>query len=183
MNSTSAQTANDKDQLIALLEKSERRWLDVLNSIPESACGAKLNDECWSILQIAEHVAAAEHGMYRAIELAAEKTTAPNLEVDQKLIAGGTNRSVKRQAPAPSVPKGRWQTLAECAAMFQSSRSRTIEMVRNAENLRGKLVAHPLLGELDGHQMVLVMAGHPERHALQIEEIKASDAYRLAAGH
>src|SRR6478752_6689685 len=121
MSSTSTQAANEKDQLIALLEKSEKRWLDVLNSVPERACGAKLNDECWSILQIAEHVAAAEHGMYRAIELAAEKTTVPNLEVDQKLITGGTNRSVKRQAPAPSVPKGRWQTLAECAAMFQRS--------------------------------------------------------------
>jgi hypothetical protein len=177
MSSTSTQSVQEKDQLLTLLEKSEQRWLAVLNSVPQSGSAAKLNDDSWTILQIAEHVAAAEHGMYRAIELAAEKTTPANHEVDQKIIAGGTNRAVKRQAPAPSIPKGRWTTLTECAAMFQRSRAKTLEMVRNAENLRGKLVVHPLLGELDGHQLVLVMAGHCERHALQVEEIKASAAY------
>jgi hypothetical protein len=177
MGSIPAQSATEKEQLLAALEKSERRWMEVLESVPESAAGAKLNDDCWTILQIAEHVAAAEHGMFRAMELATEKTSPTNYEIDQKLIAGGTNREVKRQAPAPSVPKGRWQTLAECAAVFRKSRARTLAMVRSAENLRGKLVVHPLLGELDGHQLLLVMAGHPERHALQIEEIKASAAY------
>jgi hypothetical protein len=181
MSSTSAQFANEKAQLIALLEKSEKFWLDTLASVPEGAATAKLNAECWSILQIAEHVAAAEHGMYRAMELATEKTSAPNYEADQKIIQGGTNRTIKRQAPAPSLPKGRWQTLSECAAVFQKSRSRTMEMVQRTDNLRGKSVMHPILGELDGHQLVLVMAGHCERHALQIEEIKASEAYKAIA--
>ena len=115
--------------------------------------------------------------MFRAMELATEKDASPNPDVDQKIIAGGTNRTIKRQAPAPSLPKGRWQTLAECAAVFQKSRSRTLEMVQKSDNLRGKSVMHPILGELDGHQLVLVMAGHCERHALQVEEIKASAAY------
>ncbi len=182
LSSTSTQSAQGKDQLLTLLEKSEQRWLAVLNSVPEGACAAKLTDDSWTILQIAEHVAAAEHGMYRAIELAAEKTTPANHGVDQKIIAGGTNREVKRQAPAPSLPKGRWTTLAECAAMFQRSRARTMEMVSNTDNLRGKTVQHPLLGDLDGHQMVLVMATHAERHALQVEEIKASASYTAALG-
>jgi hypothetical protein len=178
MSSISAQVANEREQLIALLEKSEKCWLEVLGSVPESAAGAKLNDQCWSILEVAEHVAAAEHGMFRAMELATDKNSAPNYDADQKIIAGGTNRTIKRQAPAPSLPKGRWQTLAECAAVFQKSRSRTLEMVRNTDNLRGKSVMHPILGELDGHQLVLVMAGHCERHALQVEEIKASQSYK-----
>lgn len=180
---TSAQSATDRERLIALLDKSANRYLSVVTSVPEGACGAKLNAECWSILEIAEHVAAAEHGMFRALELATEKTTPPNYEVDQRIIAGGTNREVKRRAPEPSLPKGRWTTVAECAAAFTKSRARTIEYLRGAEDLRKKLIVHPLLGELDGHQMILVMAGHPERHALQIEEIKSSEAYKRAAQH
>ena len=182
MSSASTSAANEREQLLTLLEKSEKRWLDVLASVPEGASGAKLGGESWSILQIAEHVAAAEHGMFRAMEMATEKASAPNYEADQKIIQGGANRTIKRQAPAPSLPKGRWQTLSECAAVFQKSRSRTLEMVRQADNLRGKSVMHPVLGELDGHQLVLVMAGHCERHALQVEEIKASGSYTAALG-
>jgi hypothetical protein len=53
-------------------------------------------------------------------------------------------------------------------------------MVRSADDLRGKMFKHPLLGELDGYQAVLVIAAHPQRHALQIEEIKASPEYTAA---
>ena len=180
MNAGLAQAGTEREQLIALLENSEKRWLAVLSSVPECACGVKISDECWSILQVAEHVAAAEHGMFWAMELAKEKTTPPNYEVDKRLIGGATNREVKRQAPAPSLPKGRWMSIGECAEAFKKSRARTIEYVRTADNLRGRFVIHPLLGELDGHQMVLVMAGHPERHALQILEITGTAAYNNA---
>jgi hypothetical protein len=81
------------------------------------------------------------------------------------------------------LPKGRWLTLAECLDAFQKSRSRTMEMVRTADDLRNKMFKHPLMGELDGYQAVLVIAAHPQRHAEQIEEIKATDAYKGVAGN
>ncbi len=181
MASRSPQIATERQLLIAALEKSRDRYLKTVSSLDASCCEAKLNDDSWTILQIAEHVAVAEHGMLRALELATEKTTPANYELDQKIIAGGTNRAVKRRSPERALPKGRWASLAECISAFEVARAKSIETIRTASDLRGKAAQHPLLGELDGHQLALVMAGHAERHALQMEEIQNSEAYKSAA--
>jgi hypothetical protein len=183
MSTSSTQTASDRQQAVAALQKSLDTYLKTISSVPECNCAAKLSDGCWSIIEVAEHVAVAEHGMFRSIEISTEKTAPPDYALDQKILAGGTNREIKRMAPERAHPKGRWKTLAECAEAFRQARVRTIEFAKTAEGLRGKLVQHPLLGPVDAHQCLLIMAGHAERHALQIEEIKNSEAYNSAAAH
>jgi hypothetical protein len=180
--SSTTQTGNDREQAVAALQKSLETYLKTINSVPECNCAAKLSEECWSIIEIAEHVAVAEHGMFRSIEISTEKTTPPDFALDQKILLGGTNREIKRMAPERAHPKGRWKTLAECAEAFRQARVRTLEFANSAEGLRGKLVQHPLLGPVDAHQCLLIMAGHAQRHALQIEEIKNSAAYIGLAG-
>lgn len=180
MSMTAAQSSTDREQLIAVLEKSAESYLAVLISVPECAAGAKPSETCWSILQVAEHVAAVEHAMLRGLQLNLAKTSPTDFAKDQR-IAGIRNRTNKLQAPELVTPKGRWLTLHECAESFRKSRANTIEYLRGADNLRGKSLLHPLLGEIDGHQAIMIMAGHPERHILQIEEIKASAAYKAAA--
>jgi hypothetical protein len=180
MSMGSAQTVTDREQAVAALRKSLDAYLKTMASVPESAGSARLNDGSWTILEIAEHVAAAEHGMFRSIELSAEKTTPPDYTLDQKIIAGITNREIKRMAPERAHPKGRWKTIGECVEAFQQGRTRTLEMAKSAEGLRGRLVQHPLVGPVDAHQCLLIMAGHAERHAAQVEEIKTSAAYRAA---
>lgn len=179
---TSAQSVNEREHLISALEKSLNVYLDCIRSVPESAAGVKLNDQSWSILQVAEHVAAVEQRMLRAVQNAQEKSTAPDFERDAKIATGVRNRANRLQAPEMVVPKGRWFTLAECIDAFKEGRANTIECARTAENLRGRSFPHPLLGEIDGCQALLVMAAHTERHVGQIEEIKKSAAYKAAAG-
>jgi hypothetical protein len=180
MTTASAQVASEKVQLIAALEQSAKHYLEVLTSVPESAAGVKLSDGSWSILQVAEHVAAVEHRMLRAIQSGSEKTSPPNFELDAKIAGAVKNRESKLQSPEMVVPKGRWFTLAECTDVFKQNRAKTLEFVRTAENLRGKSILHPILGEIDGCQVMLVMAAHPERHVGQIEEIKQCAAYKAA---
>ncbi|HWR13858.1 MAG TPA: DinB family protein [Terriglobales bacterium] len=179
---TAPQSATERDQLLALLDQSTQVYLNTISSVPAAAVNVKPTPECWSILEVAEHIAVAEHGMYRAIELAAEKTTPTDYDVDQKIILGGANREFKFQAPEKSHPKGRWKTLAECVEAFKTSRARSIEFLKSAEALRNKQVQHPALGPVDAYQCALIMAKHVERHSAQIEEIKHSEAYREAAG-
>src|SRR3954447_10530894 len=159
MSSTSAQTVNDREQAVAALQKSLDLYLKTISSVAECDCTAKLSDDCWSIIEVAEHVAVAEHGMFRMIELSTEKTSPPDYTVDQRILSGGTNREMKRQAPEKSAPKGRWKTLAECKDAFKQARMRTLEFAKNTEGLRRKLVQHPALGPMDAHQCLLVMAG------------------------
>ena len=180
MSSTSTQAVNEREQLIATLEKSAKVYLDCLASVPESAAGVKLNDSSWSILQVAEHVATVEHRMLRGIQMAQEKSSAPEFERDGKIAAAVRNRGNRLRAPEMVVPKGRWFTVAECVEAFKQARTNTIEFVRTAEGLRGRSFPHPLLGEIDGCQALLVMASHAERHVEQIEEIKAAAAYKAA---
>src|SRR3954471_13297078 len=156
MSSTSTQTVGEREQLIAALEKGAKAYLECLKSVPESAAGVKLRDGCWSILQVAEHVSAVEQRMLRAIQSGPEKTSAPNFEMDAKVMGAVKNRANKLQAPEMVVPKGRWFTLAECAEVFKQGREKTLEFVRSTQNLRGKSMAHPILGEIDGYQGMLV---------------------------
>jgi uncharacterized damage-inducible protein DinB len=164
--------ATERYQLLTLLENSERKYLGTLEGISDEAAQARLNEGSWSILEIAEHVAASEHGMFRLLELGHEKTTPPNFEVDATIRVVALDRTNKRQAPQGSQPKGRWKTLAEAVEAFRLSRARTREMARDAADLRKRGGQHPLVGELDGYQMLLLMALHAARHAAQIEEIK-----------
>jgi hypothetical protein len=180
MTSTSSQLGTDREHALRVLQRSLDAYLNTITSVPERAAGLRLNDQGWSILEIAEHVSVAEHGMYRALEMAVEKTTPPDYALDHKILAGLRDREAKREAPEGSRPKGRWKSIPECIEAFKQSRARSIELVKTAEDLRRKSVRHPLLGELDGHQVLLVMATHAERHAAQIEEIKASPAYLAA---
>ena len=178
MSTGSTPIATDREQAVSALQRSLDTFLKTMEPVPESASGAKLNDGSWTILEVAEHIAVSEHGMFRGIEVSGEKTTPTDFGFDERIIVGSANRETKRTAPERAHPKGRWKSLAECVEAFKQARIRTLEFAKSAEGLRGKEVQHPLFGPVDGHQCLLIMAGHTERHTLQIEEIKASAAYQ-----
>lgn len=177
------QSVNERTLLAEKLRRSRDAYLACIRQVPDAAAEVRLTTESWSILELAEHVAVAEHGMYRAIELGAEKTTPPNYAVDAGIETKASNREIKLRAPERALPKGRWATLAQAIDAFEKSRARTLEFVEGGvKDLRKIQSEHPLIGPLDAHQMVLIMAAHPERHVKQIEEIKSSAAYRNVAG-
>jgi hypothetical protein len=155
-----------------------------VKQIPEAAANVRLRPDSWSILELAEHVAVAEHGMYRALELGTEKTAPTNYAADVEIETKAANREMKLQAPERALPKGRWKSLAEAISAFEQSRARSLELIENSgKDLRKIQSAHPLIGPVDGHQMALIMVAHPERHVKQIEEIKGTKAYKDAVGH
>ena len=62
--------------------------------------------------------------------------------------------------------------------VFRGTRAETIQFVRETGgNLRGYSFPHIAFGELDCVQWLLVLAGHLERHAHQIEQIQADPKY------
>jgi uncharacterized damage-inducible protein DinB len=176
------QPENERQQLAAALRKSREVYLRCIKDVGESAATARLSENSWSILEIAEHVAVAEHGMFRAVELGTEKTSEPDYGSDADIIRRGLNREVRSQAPERSRPKGRWKSLAECVDAFEKSREKTLDFVENGEKDPRKIESvHPLFGSIDGHQILLIMAVHAERHTAQIEDIKRTQAYKNAA--
>jgi hypothetical protein len=92
-------------------------------------------------------------------------------------------RTRKAKAPERSEPTGRYESLFEALERFRDARERTLQFAESisVEELRAKVVPHPLAGTLDGYQLLTLMAVHPERHALQVEEIKTD--LEFPAGH
>lgn len=166
-------THSERDELLGMLERSRERFLASIAGVEEVEAGVHAREGSWSILEITEHVTIAEAQMLKAFVKLGRPGTG-NRELDQKLPMFARDRTRKGQSPEGSLPKGRFATLDEARAKFVANRANTMEFLRGLnEDLRAKIVPHPIGGDLDGYQLFLIMALHPERHAAQVNEVKA----------
>lgn len=181
--STSLPSTVSREQLQVLAEElrsSCRRFLSVLEDVPEGLRDVRESDGAWSILDCAEHVCLAEELMSVALQKRRPTDAAPDLQKDVVIRKVALDRSRKIVAPERAKPTGRYQSLAEAARAFRSARERNIGFIESlGEDLRRSTCLHPM-GVFDSYQFVQIMALHPERHASQIEQIKNSAAYRAA---
>jgi len=172
--------ASEIEFLVKCLVASEIRYLDAVQETSEAAAKVKINENTWSILECAEHVATAERQMLALWN----KTAAPgrgNSVKDDAVPANALNRERKNTAPERSWPNGRYHELSAAIAAFREHRAVSIASLHSSSaELRGKVVQHPLAGEIDGYQLFRLMAAHAERHAAQIEELKNHPAYKQA---
>ncbi len=163
---------DEREQLLRRLQASHDNYLFVVKALAEEAASFRVSPESWSILECAEHVAVAERQMLALWTKLAQPGKA-NAALDMTIQEAITDRSRRQVAPERARPSGRYESLAEAIRHFSAHREETIAYLQNSdEDLRGKVVTHPLFGILDGFQLMLVMAGHPERHAAQIEEME-----------
>ena len=178
--SAQPEPANEIGFLVMSLAASETRYLQAVDGISAAAAKVKINDNTWSILECAEHVATAERQMLALWN----KTAVPgrgNPVKDVAVPAIALNRERKNTAPERSLPTGRYTELSAAISAFRENRAISIASLHSlSADLRGKVVQHPLAGEIDGYQLFRLMAAHAERHAAQIEDIKNHPAYKQA---
>jgi hypothetical protein len=181
-NAPAVPATGDKEILIARLQKGRDRYLCAFHGVLESSSSWRRTPGTWSILECAEHVAVAEEQMLRAWEKLAE-AGASDPAKDAMILTLAHERTRKAKAPERSEPTGRYESLFEALERFRAARERTLQFAEgiSVEELRAKVVPHPLAGTLDGYQLLTLMAVHPERHALQVEEIKTD--LEFPAGH
>jgi hypothetical protein len=173
--------ANEIEFLMNCLEASRERFLRAVEGVSESSANVKIGEASWSILHCAEHVATAERQMMTMWnKLAAAGRSIP--EKDKAVPENALNREKKNTSPERSRPNGRYTELSAAIADFRTNRATSIAALQGStlDDLRGKVVQHPLAGEIDGYQLFRLMAAHAERHAAQIEDIKNHPAYKQA---
>jgi uncharacterized damage-inducible protein DinB len=169
----------DNEKLLALLRESRERFLQSFAGVTDDESRRCPGDGQWSVLGTVEHLTVAEK---RMLSLATglrkpRPTGAPNRE--EFFLTVIANRSQKVEAPEAARPQGRFANLADAAAQFRASRDSAIRFVeQNTDDLRATEVTHPIFGEVSAYEMLIIMAKHAERHALQIAEIKNSAAFR-----
>ncbi len=175
--SANPQTAiAEKQALQARLDECRMIWLGSLKGVSAEQALFSPGEGQWNILQVAEHVATAERQMLTLWNKLAAPGFSPR-EKDQMILTAQADRNVKRPAPERSLPSGRFASLKDAEAAFLANRESTMTTSAEAEDLRDRIVDHPLGGIVDGYQLFLIMALHPQRHVYQVEEIKNHPAY------
>jgi DinB family protein len=173
----------DKATLLEALRRGEEAFLCSLAGVSEAACRLRLAENRWSVLECAEHVAVAEEVMLGLVTGERKPRNPEEPRLDDRILRSGSDRSRRFDASDQSLPRGRFSTLAEAVAHFRAVRGRTVRLVEETrEDLRATEVMHPhrAVGVISTYECLLLMGSHAQRHALQIEEVKSSPAYRTS---
>jgi uncharacterized damage-inducible protein DinB len=155
------------------LRASRDELREALQGISEEQAKFKPSPDCWSIEEIVEHLAVAEHGMYRLITAHYEPLDAPaDREREKTIVERGRTRAEKIEAPERVRPRGRYGSLSAALEQFNANRERTIQYVESCEDdLRMRATQHAL-GRISCQECLSVLIVHPLRHAEQIKEIR-----------
>ena len=164
---------SERDELLERLNASRDEFLAALAGVTEEQAAAKPVTG-WSILECAEHVAIGEEFLRRRLM---EQSTPTDREMPRErenlIVARAADRGRKAPAPEVALPRGRFATLAEAVECFCRNREQTLAYVASCqEDLRRLTMDHPLIGAVSGQEMILMMIGHPFRHAKQVREIR-----------
>jgi len=174
-----ALSQHDRDFALSQLHASRKLFLDALAGLTPQQWKFKPAPERWSIAECAEHVALSEDFMFEGVQKLLKAPATPEKKsavTNDELMKGWLDRSQKVKADEPRTqPAGRWATPAKLAEYFKERRERTLEYVRTTQEALRSHFADP--GDLDAYQWLLAIAGHTERHVLQINEVKADPRY------
>ena len=157
------------------LEDSRTEFLEAVSSVTEAQAKAHPQAGRWSVLECVEHVVTVEERFFGRLEKAPrEGAPAINKEHEGELQTRVKNRSARAEAPEPVRPTGRYTSLAEAVEAFRAARARTIRFAeQQGQDVYSRAESHPRFGPLNGTEMLLIIAGHAQRHAGQIRELRA----------
>jgi DinB superfamily len=186
--SASAQTSSDskmtraeRAELIELLKKSEREFLQAVEGLTEQQWSFKPAPDRWSVAECAEHIVLADALLF---ETATKSLAGPPDEKWEETVRKTDvlrralpNRSTKVDAPAAIKPQ-QGMTRQQLMARFKEQRARARAYVEETEApLKAHTAANPFFGSLNAHQWLLYIPLHHLRHNLQIAEVKSSSSY------
>lgn len=145
----------------------------------------KPSPERWSVAENLEHLAITanlglsfiEKALQGAVDLSKRGAWQGR---DDELIERVKDRSDRLQPPDIALPKGKLQ-YEQVLRNFDAVRNRIWEFARTTNApLRLHFFPHPVYGEFDFYQTLLVGCAHCERHLAQIEEVLASEGFPSA---
>lgn len=178
-------SAAEKQTLVELLLQSRERFVGSFAGVTDEQSRRHPAEGRWSVLDTVEHLATAEKTMFHLMTTSRRpcQADAPNREA--AFLERMGSRARKAETPESGRPTGRYANLADAAEDFKAVRQSVIHFVEGTtEDLRATELTHPhpAVGDVSAYEMVIVIAKHAERHALQIEEIKSSPAYQGGQG-
>jgi uncharacterized damage-inducible protein DinB len=166
--------AADKQKLLDLLRASRQRFLASFAGVTDEESRRHPAPGQWSVLDTVEHLTAAEKLMLKLLT-ESRRPRAATTPDREEIFLRAPNRTRKLESPETGLPRGRFANLDEARTHFETAREAVLKFVEQCdEDLRATEVTHPhpAAGVVTACEMVIIMARHSERHAMQIEEIR-----------
>ncbi len=165
----------EKRKMLDDLERGAQALREALRGIGEDQAALRPGTDRWSVLDCVEHLAVVEESLLGRLEAAVfSPEPVGTTQREARIVERAGDRSRPVSAPEGARPRGRFATLAEALKHFEDVRQRTVRYVEDSQqDLRRQATTHPLIGAVNCHETLLMMAFHPVRHALQIAEIRA----------
>lgn len=171
----------DRQEILRLLQDGADALAKALEGIEESTAALRPRPESWSVVECVEHLALTETALLSQLKNATPSDSSHEDRArEAKFQDLAMNRARRIEAPEPVIPK-KSTSLAYAVAGFDTARRETVGFVDQFPgDLRSWLTIHPLITRpVNCYEMLLLMAMHPRRHALQIAEAREI-ARRLA---
>lgn len=165
----------DKAEILRKLREGIDALAEALKGVEESAARRRPRRESWSVLECVEHLALTERALLQRLrEATACDESREDRARETKFQDLALNRLRRIEAPEPVRPSSDSTSLAQALDNFLAVRMQTIGFVEGFRgDLRWWVTQHPLITRpVNCYEMLLLMAMHPNRHALQIVEIR-----------
>ncbi len=176
-------TEMEKTKMKNILNSSLMKFNGTVSYLSETHLNFRPAPEKWTIAECIEHISLAELEFPNILEREMQKPANPSSRSkicieDDEIQPKMTSRKWKAKSPEKFKPSNKFSNPKEVITAVQIQRSRTIIYIETTkDDLRNHYWKHPLIGEIDLYQTLLLMSAHLERHIAQIENIKSSDGF------
>ena len=178
-------TSAERDSLLRNLAESRERLTRMAQNLSREQLHYCPAPGRWTVAECLEHIAIVEGRVLGFVQKLLETPPDPSKRSamegnDDGIVTGVAGRVARFQAPEYLLPTGRCpdeQLLKE----FEGVRRQTRDFAASTgADLRQHFYKHPVFGELDMYQWLLLIAAHCDRHRAQSEEVMASPGFPRA---
>ena len=174
-------------ELVDAITHYRQKLLNEVTGLNEAQLSFKASEDQWSIADILHHLALTDEAnaklAARVLRQAEENGLPPDPTPDATVLNcldqfRETLRGTKAQAPERVVPRSHLpaeESLARLAAAREGFLSSVHKLAQY--DLSTVVYPHPLLGDLNLYQWILIAGAHEGRHAAQVGRIKAQEGF------
>lgn len=175
-------TAAERETVLRNLAESRERLLRAVHGLSREQLHYRPAPGRWTVAENVEHLTFVEGRVLLLIEKClSEGPNSTKRSVfegkEKEMVEDIAGRITRFQAPEYIQPTGRWPD-EQLVKEFEATRQRTRVFASSTDaDLRKHFYAHPVFGDLDLYQWLLLIGAHCDRHRAQSEEVMASAGF------
>jgi hypothetical protein len=181
------QASKKLQEVLEQISNQRQGLLDASSGLSEAQLDYKPAEGEWSISDILHHMALTDEANAKLAANMLKQTAEKNLPADptpEASVLGSLDEfmpkitGAKVQAPERVAPRSHLPA-AESIARLSASREKVVATFEHlgGYDLTELTYPHPLLGDLNGYQWLIIAGKHESRHTAQIARIKADPGF------